>query len=117
MTQIIEQLYPEKKQYFVVITKQGTTKIKIEDILYFEKELRRIHVHTTEGILSFYGSFKSLERMVDYDFCRCHYSVIVNLNKINHLERYELRLEGGEILTISQRKYPTTRMRYLAFLK
>lgn len=112
-----KEINQKKKQYFAVVTKQGTTKIKMDDILYFEKDLRRIHVHTTEGIYSFYGSFENLEKMIDYRFCRCHYSVVVNLSKIDSLERYSLRLESGENLTISQRKYPSTRTRYRTFLQ
>ena len=32
-------------EYLVLSRKQGTTRIKIDDILYFEKELSIIHVY------------------------------------------------------------------------
>lgn len=112
----IRRLY-QQKRYFFVITKQGMTKIKMDNILYFEKDLRRINVHTTDGVCSYYGSFKNLINMLDVRFCRCHYSLIVNLSKIESMERYLIHLEGGEVLTVSQRKYPFTRSCYLAYFQ
>ncbi|MDD2483871.1 MAG: LytTR family DNA-binding domain-containing protein [Eubacteriales bacterium] len=105
------------KEYFAVITKQGTTKVRMEDIVYFEKELRKIHLHTEEDVLSFYGSFRSLDERLDERFCRCHYSFVVNLEKVKAVSRYRLNLDNGEILTVSQRFYPNTRKQYTAFLR
>lgn len=116
MMRKIRRLKKLRKQYFIVITKQGTAKIDMDDILYFEKDLRKVNVHTTDGIYSYYGSFKDLHGILDYRFCRCHYSIIVNLSKIISLERYIAYLEGGETITVSQRKYPYTRIQYLTFL-
>jgi DNA-binding LytR/AlgR family response regulator len=105
-----------RRKYFAVITKQGTTRLYMKDILYFENDLRRIHVHTVHEVYSYYGSFKDLEVLVDDRFCRCHYSLMVNLDKVKSIERYVINLENGEILTVSQRKYLLTKARYLAFL-
>ena len=104
------------KEFFAVVTKQGTTRLRMEDILYFEKELRRIHVHTTDGVYSFYGSFGSLSERLDERFCRCHCSFVVNLEKVQSMKRYVLNLESGELLAISQRFYPYTKLRYLMLL-
>lgn len=105
------------EKYFVVITKQGTTKLMIEDILFFEKELRRIHVHTVHGRYSYYGSFRGLQTIIDQGFCQCHAAYIVNLAKIIRLERYLIYLEGGEMILVSQRKYPKTKDCYLLYIK
>jgi DNA-binding LytR/AlgR family response regulator len=107
----------ERRGYFVVITKQGTTKLMIEDILFFEKELRRIHVQTIHGRYSYYGTFRSLQAVIDQDFFQCHASYIVNLAKIIRLERYLIYLEGGEKILVSQRKYPKTKERYHRYIK
>jgi len=105
-----------RRKYFAVITKQGTTRLYMRDILYFEKDLRRIHVHTANEVYSYYGSFKDLEILVDSRFCRCHYSLMVNLDKVKSIKRYVIHLENGEILTVSQRMYLSTKTCYLAFL-
>ena len=103
-------------EYLVLSRKQGTTRIKIDDILYFEKELRIIHVYTEDDIYSFYGSFKELKKMIDKRFCRCHNSFIVNLNKTVHLERYEIHLVNGAVLSVSQRRYSHTKKSFLRHL-
>ena len=105
------------KEYFAVVTKQGTTRIRMADILYFEKELRRIHVHTADEVYSFYGSFGSLSERLDERFCRCHCSFVVNLEKVKGMKRYALNLETGEQLAVSQRFYPHTRLRYLSLFE
>ncbi len=105
------------KEFFAVITKQGTTRVRMEDIIYFEKELRRIHLHTKDDVLSFYGSFRNLGELLDERFCRCHCSFVVNLEKVKSISRYMLSLESGESLRVSQRFYPNTRKRYRAFLQ
>ncbi len=103
-------------EYLVLSKRQGMTRIKLDDILYFEKGLRIIHVHTEDDIYSFYGSFKELKNMIDERFCRCHNSIIVNLNKTVHLRRYEIHLVNGEVLCVSQRRYSYTKKRFLKHL-
>ena len=51
-----QKLYAHgEKSHFVIITRKGIEKIRLDDILYFESEGRKIHVHTNEGKISFNG--------------------------------------------------------------
>ena len=102
---------------FFIITQRGTTKLIVEDILYLEKELRRIHVQTTNGRYSFYGSFKTLPKEMEQTFHQCHASFLVNLSKICRLERNRIHLDGGDSIAVSQRKYPGTKERYYRYIQ
>ena len=42
----------------VVKNKQGIYKIELSDIIYFENEKRKIHIHTVDRKISFYGKFE-----------------------------------------------------------
>jgi len=104
------------EQSLAVITKQETIRVGLSEILYFEKELRIISVHTRSKIYRYYGTFKDLPECLDRRFYRCHNSFFVNLEKIKVLRRYELELENGETIRISQRCYPAMRHTYLTFI-
>ncbi len=106
-------IYRKRKQYFIIETRKGITKLKTDSINYFEKDLRLVHVHADGGIYSFYESFKNLEKIIDDRFCRCHNSYIVNLDKVVRVERYNTHLANGEMVPISQRFYSSTRYCYL----
>ena len=105
------------KPFFAVTTKCGTKRLRTSEILYFERDLRKIHVHTTEGIFSYYGEFDNLGSRLDGRFCRCHCSYVVNLDKVTELRRNALDLEDGEVLKVSQTFYRNTRICFLAYLK
>ncbi len=102
-----------RKQHFIIVTRKGITKLKTDNINYFEKDLRLVHVHTDGGIYSFYESFKNLVKKIDDRFCRCHNSYIVNLDKVIQVERYNTHLVNGETVPVSQRFYASTRYCYL----
>lgn len=105
------------EEYFYVITKQGTTKLNMKEILYFEKERRLVHVYTRNGLTRYYGSFKSLIDILGSEFYRCHAGFIVNLSKIEKMERYCIHLEGEIHIPVSQRKYPKTKESYINYIK
>ena len=60
----------------VVKNKQGIYKIELSDIIYFENEKRKIHIHTVDRKISFYGKFEELLDSLSRDFYRCHNSYI-----------------------------------------
>ncbi len=103
--------------HFVIITRNGTEKLKAEDILYFESEGRKVHVHTKERVVSFNGSIEQVEKKLDRRFCSCHASYAVNLTKVVRLTRYTIEMEGGAILPVSQRRHAETRYRYQTYLR
>ena len=113
-----QKLQMNKEQsHFVIITRNGTEKIKSEDILYFESEGRKVHVHMKGRVISFNGSIEQVRKKLDRRFCCCHGSYEVNLTKVVRLTGYTMEIEGGEILPISQRRRAETRYRYQAYLR
>ena len=52
----------------VVKNKQGIYKIELSDIIYFENEKRKIHIHTVDRKISFYGNFEGLLDSLSRDF-------------------------------------------------
>ncbi|HZK01925.1 MAG TPA: LytTR family DNA-binding domain-containing protein [Anaerovoracaceae bacterium] len=102
--------------YFAVITKSGIEKVKCDDILYFESEGRKIHIHTKGRKISFNGSIEHIREKLDKRFCDCHGSYIVNLTKVVRLYGSNLEIEGGNMLPVSQRRSAKTRHSYKTYL-
>ncbi|MGI6733931.1 MAG: LytR/AlgR family response regulator transcription factor [Anaerovoracaceae bacterium] len=107
----------DEASHFVIITRNSTEKLKADDILYFESEGRKVHVHTKERVISFNGSMEQVKKKLDRRFCSCHASYAVNLTKVVRLAGYTVEMEGGAILPISQRKHAETRYRYHTYLR
>ena len=86
-----------QSNHFVIITRNGTVKLSTDEILYFESEGRKVHVHTKERVISFNGSMEQVKKKLDKRFCSCHGSYAVNLTKVVRLTGYTVELEGGHI--------------------
>ena len=60
-----DKLEGVKGDGFVVVNKKGAQKLSFNEILFFEKEKRKIHVHTTKDVITFYGKFDDMEPQLD----------------------------------------------------
>jgi len=80
-----ERLYDLKIRTLVISNKQGIHNIPLNEILYFENERRRVHIHTIDGEVIFYGRFDELMTKLDRRFMRCHNSYIVNISRVKEL--------------------------------
>lgn len=66
----------------IVSTKRGVYCVPFEMIIYMEKDLRRIVLHTVRGDIRFYGKFSDLQPRLDERFMCCHRSYIINMDEI-----------------------------------
>ena len=93
----------------VVKNKQGIYKIELSDIIYFENEKRKIHIHPVDRKISFYGKFEGLLDSLSRDFYRCHNSYIVNMAKVSELSGKKLLCENGKSIPVSKTYYVKVR--------
>lgn len=105
-----------EKSHFAIFTRKGIEKINFDDILYFESEGRKIHVHTIERKISFNGSIENLRKKLDSRFISCHCSYEVNLTKVKRFAGGCIEVEGGAILPVSQRRFSETKRSYYTYL-
>ena len=76
----------------------------ISAIMYFESELRRINLVTTEQKYVFYGSIGEMEKRmkVGYGgFIRPHESYLVNPDHVSRCTAHEMILTNGKSIHIS----------------
>ena len=101
------------RREFVIANKQGVQKVPLERILYFEKEKRRIHVHTTEGVVTYYGKFEEMDPQVDRRFLRCHNSYVVNITRVQSMNAKKFLFEDGREIPISKSYYAEIKSAYM----
>lgn len=106
-----------QENYVPVITRKETAKVSTKEILYIEKELRIINIHTTGREYRFYGKLDDVIKFLDCNFHRCHKSCVVNLEKIVRMEDGVFYFSGGKTLRVGQNNYRHTRNHYIQFLK
>ena len=92
-------------EMFVYHKKGQTARCKMEDILYFESQLKKTIIVTTQRTDEFYASLKDIyEELKDKRFFYCHKSILVNYDRVAEFHYDKLVLDNGEELEISQAK-------------
>lgn len=79
----------EKKTINFVSGRGGSrlNSIKLKHIIFIESEKRKVHIYTESGKFSFYSKLSEVEKQLNQDFIRCHQSYIVNVNKIEKINK------------------------------
>lgn len=93
------------KEMFVYSKKGQTVRCKVEDILYFESNLKKTVIVTRQKTDEFYAPLKDvLEKLKDKHFFCCHKSILVNYDRVSEFYYDKLVLENNKELEISQGK-------------
>ena len=91
--------------------------LPLGQILYLEKERKKIRVHTREGDYVYYASFP--EAMLDLDcrFSRFHRSFIVNMDMIRCLCENQVELDDGTVLTFGEKPFLRLKRDFAEFIR
>lgn len=88
----------------------------LDEILYLESRAHRTMIHTYEGEEVCRDKISDLEQRMGETFVRCHQSFLVNMRYIRRIENESFKLENGEEISISKRRYVETKERYFSYL-
>ena len=97
----------ESTNLLVVRSKTAGKKIytfKIRNIYYIESDMRQIHIHEADSFVSVYMRLDEIENELSVNFCRCHQSYIINMDKIMKATKEEITLFNGVKIPISRSK-------------
>lgn len=108
-----------KEKNFTIINKQGIYTIPYTKIYYVESDKRKLNIYGEEGLVKTINL--KISDFLKYEhgvyFLQCHKSYAVNLMHISQLEKYEIVLENGMKLPISQSRYMDTKSQYMDYLE
>lgn len=77
-------------------------KIQYDEILYFQSMNRKIIIHTQKGEVEFYGKLKEVQKVVPQIFIQIHKSYVINRNYVCEYRQKNVRLQNGEVISISK---------------
>lgn len=90
--------------------------IPVNTILYAENDARKIALHTTKGIFSFYEKMDVLERKLGGDFFRSHRGFLVHLQEVSGYDTTCITLKNGEKIFLSKQRYHAFVSAYMHYL-
>ena len=101
--QIYELYTSEEDQYCIIRNDDGITKLKVDDILYFDSDRHTITAHTLDNTYSFRDTINNVEQQyAQYGFFRVHKSFVVNLKYVVNYSKKAATLINGEIIDVSK---------------
>lgn len=119
MPQVIDKVWNERNQQkehiFAWEWNRRKNVVFMKDILYCERDLRVTHLHHINGEEKCHLKLNELEEIFNQGqkfFCRCHNSFLVNLEYVEKIDRYELKLKNREIVPISRSHRKKTLEKY-----
>ena len=93
-------------EYMIINIERQKKKMFLDDICYFEIRGRKIDIHKTDDILTYYEQIGILEKNLQgKGFFRCHKSYLINLKHVDTYNRQEVTLDNGEKIMIAKRRY------------
>jgi two-component system, LytTR family, response regulator len=86
-----------EKEYFFVKSGKTLSKIRMEDILYFEGEKEYVRLVTTTERILIYRRLKDIQEQLLLPFMRVHNSYIVNTRQISKIQDNHIYIAGKQI--------------------
>lgn len=88
-----------------------TVIISVRSILYVESQCRIILIHTDSKVYKTRDSIKNIEKELKaYSFYRCHRAYLVNINKVNAMDKNSIFIKDNEIM-VSRNKMKGLKVR------
>ena len=97
--------------------RQTTFAVRLDDIIYMEKDRRKITVHVVEGDdICFYGRYESVMPLLDSRFVHPHQSYVINMQWIYRLGNNEALMFGGDRIMMGTRCFGKLRRAYNEYI-
>ncbi|MDO4176096.1 MAG: LytTR family DNA-binding domain-containing protein [Bacillota bacterium] len=98
----------------VLIVKSGRHRyaIPFSDIVYMEKDKRKVIVHTRTEEKSFYGKYEEILPLLDSRFINPHRSFILNMDYIIGMDKHTVSLHSGESVRFCRECLERTKKSY-----
>lgn len=92
--------------------------VPAREILFAEATSHKAAVHLQGETLYINRSFSELlSRLGGERFCRCHFSILVNLEHVYRLNSSTLVMDNGRELPVSRSRQKEVKKRYIAFIR
>lgn len=99
------QLLDDKNHIFVFKDKDGSHRIRIKEILYFESFAHNLKIVASSENYEFRASMSEImDELSDFGFIQIHRSYIINYEQIKSIRYKEVVMANGDTVPISRNK-------------
>ncbi len=103
MVDLTAELLSSRERIFVFESKQGTFRIKFNDILYFESFDHNFKIVTKSGDYEFKSTMAEItEQISETRFIQVHRSYIINYDNTSHIKYEEITMLNGDVIPIGR---------------
>lgn len=89
----------------IIHKNQGIYALPLDDIVYMEKDLRKIKVYVRNTSIEFYGKFTDIMCYLDNRFLYCHRSYVINMDKIVTMSSNSILVENNRNIYMGRDTY------------
>ncbi|MGL4913428.1 MAG: LytR/AlgR family response regulator transcription factor [Romboutsia sp.] len=116
---LVNKIDSSNKNTMYVKNNQDIYSLKLDEVVYFESNLRKITAHLINGEeIKFYNKISNLESEINSNlFVRCHRSFLVNLIYIKNIVTSNLITTTERVLPISKKYLSPTRVTFTYYIK
>ena len=101
--EILQRTARPGEEYYTFASENGVTRVRHDDIYYFESQARTITLHAQGGSYSFSGRIRDVAQQLEaFHFVRVHKSYVVNLKNVRNLYKDQITLENGAQIPFSK---------------
>lgn len=104
------------KQSLLIRVQGNTIILSLNDIIYFERHLRKTVIYLTYKKIETYESFSSLQPKLTTHFLECHRSFIINLDKVKEYHRDHFIMCNDMNIPISRSHEKKTKQDFQKYL-
>ncbi len=106
-----------KEDYIAVLQGKAVAKVKVSDIVFIERDRRKLHLVTEKGTYDYYERMENVEPVLDQRFYPCLKGCYINLDKVESMQEQRISFDNGEFLYIGRENFIRTRQYYKKYLK
>lgn len=95
---------------------EGTIELPVQKIIYIETDGHKNIFYTMEQTYSLYKKLDEIEeRLAGCGFVRVHQSFLINMQYIEKMSSYTLKLMTGKEISVPKSRYPAVKREYALF--
>jgi len=106
-----------EEKYIRVIKSNLAMKIRVSDVVYIERDRRKLHVVTDNNYYEYYESLNEVVPLLDDRFCPCLKSCYINMDKIASVRDFLVTFENGETYLLGRDSYYKTKREFTKYLE
>lgn len=115
LDEILGELARKNQKVFFPFV-EGDIELEVQKIVYIETERHKNIFHTTNEMYSLYRKLDEIEEeLVPFGFVRIHQSFLVNMQYIEKISGYVLRLTTGKEISVPKTRYPYVKREYAIY--